>query len=275
VGWARIQEGPGQRAWLPWVFGITGSVAVAASWIPVRDRLSNVNVALLLVAVPTLVGLTGRRAPIGASAVVAALCFDVFDTAPYGTLAIARAEDVVTTLMLALVGVGGGELAVRARGARRASGAGVDGFNRVRDAAALAAEGEETALVVGSVAEEIRSLLGLRECRYEAGVPAAGREVSREGMLRATWAVGSPGALAAAPPWDQVALPVWGHGQRIGTFLLVVTPGVPLDRPRCLVAVTLADQAGAALAVFEPPHPTSAPDGSPAETVPGHLRLLH
>jgi hypothetical protein len=206
-----------------------------------------------------------------ASALVAALAFDAFDTAPYGTLAIARSDDLVTTVVLALIGVGGGELAVRVHRARGASQTGTDGFSRVRDAAALLAGGEETALIVGAVAAEVRRLLGLRDCWYEAGIPATAKEVTRLGLLSDIMAARLPDVvpLAAAPPWDHVALPVWAQGRRIGTFVLVVTPGVPLEAPALSVAVTLADQAGAALAPFEPdPIPVRPPDP------PRSLRLL-
>jgi hypothetical protein len=240
----------------------------------VRDRLPNVNAALVLVAVVAAVGLGGRRPPVVAAAFVAALAFDAFDTAPYGTLAISRSEDLVTTVVLALVGCGAGELAVRVRQARQTARTGTDGFSRVRDAAALVAEGEEAALVVGSVAEEIHRLLGLRDCWYEAGVAPTGQEVTRQGQVRGIEPTRTPGGpvVVAAPPWDHVGLPVWGYGRRIGSFVMVRTPGVPLDRPALLVALTLADQAGAALAPFEPEPTASAPAPTPAP--PGRLHLL-
>lgn len=266
--------------WLPWVVGVAASAGVAAAWIPIRTRVSNVNAALLLVAVVAAVGLLGRRGPVLLSAAVAAIAFDALDTAPYGTLAIDRAQDVVTTIVLALVGAGCGELALRLWRARRAA-TGPEGFRRVRQAAALVASGEETVLVLGSVGNEISRLLHLADCCFEAGIPPSPLpEVTRQSGIE-------PPLEAAG----ELALPVWASGRRIGYYRMVLAPGAVLDRESLTVAVTLADQAGAALAAFEPidqvePPEPGSPGGSGAPgdpdraqpgaepARPGHLRLL-
>jgi K+-sensing histidine kinase KdpD len=276
---------------------MAGPIAVAAAWIPLRDRLADVNAALVLVAVVSAVGAAGRRGPVVAGAVVAALAFDVFDTAPYGTLAISRSADLVTTVLLALVAAAGGLLVVLVQKARLARRDGTDAFSRVRDAAALVAEGGEPGLVLATVLEEIRRLLGLRDCWYEADPPPAVREVTRDGLVVSvparTRSAGRAG-VATVAPWDHVELPVWVQGQRLGGFRLVVTPGVPLDPQHLMVAVTLADQAGAALAGYgSSPRQTDdpqikdrqieapqiegpGPEGEPQPAAPlaGHLRLL-
>jgi hypothetical protein len=184
------------------------------------------------------------------------LAFDVFDTAPYGTLAISRSSDLVTTVVLALVAAGGGILVALVQRGRRVRRTGSDAFSRVRDAAALVAEGGEPALVLSTVLEEIRRLLGLRDCWYEAEPPIGIREVTRDGLVVSP-ALVHPGRghdipIGSVPPWDHVSLPVWVQGRRVGAFRLVVTPGVPLDAEHLMVAITLSDQAGAALAGYEP-----------------------
>jgi hypothetical protein len=250
--------------WGPWVIGVALGVAVAWMFVPLRHHVSNVNAALLLVVAVTAVGLFGRRGPVLVAAVAAALSFDAFDTAPYGTLSIARSQDLITTLVLVVVGAAGGELALRFSRSRRAWSAGDDRLNRVQKAASLVAEGEEAALVVAGVGEEILRLLDLERCCFEAGDPPADLPVvARSGQL-----AGALGPVAGV----QIALPVWALGHPVGFFRLTVPEHAVLSPQALAVAVTLADQAGAALAVYEPLRP--APEEPPAGR-PGHLRLMH
>jgi K+-sensing histidine kinase KdpD len=260
--WARSTAST--KGWGPWVVGVAVGVAVAWAFVPLRHHVSNVNAALLLVVAVTAVGLFGRRGPVLVAAVAAALSFDAFDTAPYGTLSIAGSQDLITTLVLVVVGAAGGELALRFSRSRRASSTGDDRLSRVQKAASLVAGGEEAALVVAGVGEEILRLLELEQCCFEAGDPPADLPVvARSGQL-----VEPVGTLAG----DQIALPVWALGQQIGFFRLTVPDGAVLSPQAVAVAVTLADQAGAALAVYEPPRPQ--PEEQAAGR-PGHLRLMH
>ncbi|MGW2256181.1 hypothetical protein ACWCXH_39520 [Kitasatospora sp. NPDC001660] len=48
-------------------------------------------------------------------------------------------------------------------------------------------------------------------------------------------------------PAEEVELRVFGNGKYIGRFMLDPVPGSMPDRQALLVAVTLADQAGAAM----------------------------
>jgi len=50
---------------------------------------------------------------------------------------------------------------------------------------------------------------------------------------------------------DQIDLVVHGRGRPHGRFVLTPTPGVPVSWDRRVVAVALADQAGAALAATD------------------------
>jgi K+-sensing histidine kinase KdpD len=250
--------------WGPWVLGVALGVAVAWAFVPLRHHVSNVNAALVLVVAVTAVGLFGRRGPVLLAAVAAALSFDAFDTAPDGTLSMARSQDLVTTLVLVVVGAAGGELALRLSRSRRASSTGDDRLNRVQKAASLVAGGEEAALVVAGVGEEILRLLDLEQCCFEAGDPPAHLPgVARSGQLV------EPVVLGAG---DQIAVPVWALGHPVGFFRLTVPGDAALSAQALAVAVTLADQAGAALAVYEPPRL------EPEEPTAGrasHLRLMH
>ena len=77
--------------------------------------------------------------------VVTALAFDFFLTVPYGSFSIDRGEDVLTTALLAAVGLIGGALVERARRSERMAevrGLEVERFQR---RAELAASGEPPA----------------------------------------------------------------------------------------------------------------------------------
>jgi hypothetical protein len=118
----------------------------------------------------------------------------------------------------------------------------------------LVADGEKGEFVVLAVANELRDLLGLADVRFE----------------RAPYDTESPEAVHVLPVLDRsgqvfigavewgadsmgmpttVALSVDGNGRQWGRFLLTPTPGLPIPFERRVVAVALADQAGAALAV--------------------------
>jgi len=60
---------------------------------------------------------------------------------------------------------------------------------------------------------------------------------------RETWATDDLGL-----PTRTIDLPVRSGGWLLGHFVLTPTPGAPVPHQRLLVAVTVADQVGAALA---------------------------
>jgi K+-sensing histidine kinase KdpD len=256
-------EGRGTPAPLPAVgalfsltVGLLLPLAVAAAWIPVRTRLPNTDVALVLVVAAGAIGALGRRGAVAAAAASAALWFVVFDTVPYDRLAIAKTPDVETTLVLAVVAVIVGELALRTLRHRRALRAESEELTSVRAAAELVASGEELVLVIDAVADQLKQLLRLSTCRFEAPdgpLPAAA--VSRDGRVVA----GAPVAFDGGS--RQVGLDVVVQQQVLGRFVLGIETDSCLGRDRLLAAVTLADQVGAAfLAQAPPPLPPGAPE---------------
>jgi len=80
-----------------------------------RDMVANTNLALVLVLVVVAAASFGSRATGLSAAVVSAVGFDVFLTQPYGQLRIHSAADVVTTVLLLLIGVAVTELALWGR----------------------------------------------------------------------------------------------------------------------------------------------------------------
>ena len=109
------------------------------------------------------------------------------------------------------------------------------------------AGGEEPEFVLIAVANELRELLNLQDCRFVREQPSGkGAWIDNDGTVRLNplrW----PTATAGLPT-RQVELPVRGGGRILGTFLLTPTPVAPISQEQCLVAVALVDQLGAALA---------------------------
>jgi Domain of unknown function (DUF4118) len=236
--------------------GALGPLAVAAAWIPIRLRLPNTDLALILVLGVVAVGAFGRRSAVITAAVSAALWFEFFDTKPFERLAIARQPDLETTVVLAAVSFVAGELAVRTVRSRARRIVESDEMGSLREAAGLLAMGEELVMVVQSVAGEISRLLGLADCTFETELPDPARStLRRDGTLL------RPRLPSPLAPASSAELPVWGQGELLGHFVLVFAPGPPPERDRLLVAVTLADQVGAAFMAQAPPPlpPDSAP----------------
>jgi K+-sensing histidine kinase KdpD len=251
------------RTGLAVALGALGPLALAAAWIPIRIRLPNTDLALILVLGVVAVGAWGRRSAVVTAAVSASLWFEFFDTKPFERLAIARQPDLETTVVLAVVSFVAGEMAVwivRQRARRIVESA---EMGSLREAAGLLAMGEELVMVIQSVAGELSRLLGLADCTFETEDPDPARAtLRRDGTL-----VGARQPTEAAPI-SSAELPVWGQGERLGYYVLEFAPGPPPERERLLVAVTLADQVGAAFMAQAPP--TAPPDPTP----PTSLRVV-
>jgi K+-sensing histidine kinase KdpD len=244
-------------SWLACSVALLAPLALAAAWIPVRSRLPNTDLALVLVLAVGAVGAFGRRWAVVVAAVSAAFWFEFFDTVPFERLAIARSPDVETTLVLAAAGAVVGELGLRTVRHRRALRLESEELSSVRAAAQLIASGEELVVVVDAVARELTRLLALDRCRFEASDRDAPRAtVTRDGRI--AWG----GRLHRVGDRRLVAgLEVVAQQQVLGRFVLEAGRRARLGRDRLLVAVTLADQAGAAfLAQAPPPPPPGAPD---------------
>ena len=97
------------------------------------------------------------------------------------------------------------------------------------------------------VREQLISLPGLETCRFEYGsLPG------HPPRLEPGWTMlaghGRRDAERPGLPGEEVELRVCGSGQSCGRLMLMPGPGSRLSPHACLVAVTLADQAGRGLA---------------------------
>lgn len=228
---------------------LVGPLVVTTAWIPIRERLPNADLALILVIAAGAVGALGRRSATLVAAVSAAFWFEFFDTVPYDRLAIARNPDIETTLVVAVVTAIVGELVMRTVRHRRSLHAESEELVCLRNAAELVASGEELVAVIDAVAHELKQLLRLESCRFES--PDESRSiatVNRDGQILA-----SAPAIVGSEAGGCVGLPVVVQGQTLGQFTLGMDGRSDSTRERLLVALALADQVGAAFLAQAPP----------------------
>jgi hypothetical protein len=246
---------------LPVLWGLL-PIGIAAAWIPARSHAPNTDVALLLVlCVAAAAALGGRQASL-VGAVASATAFDLFDSPPYGQLAMTRGRDVATALVLVAAGVVVGELSVRLTNYRAMAVRRGEDLTALSGAAQLLAYGEDASTVVPALARELVARLDLGDCWFEAG-PLSGERpyVDRDGTL-----VG----IAGRPPDTRIVeldLPVWTGQQVVGCYRMTLVSATRPDRDRLVAAVRIAEQAGAAFAA-------SRPDGPDTPPRPRRLRLV-
>src|SRR5580700_7214938 len=142
------------RGILVFVTGLALPLGIAALWVPVRTRLPNADLALILVLVVLAVGAVGRRPAVVGAAASAAFWFDFFDTRPFEHPSIQRTPDLETTLVLAAVAYIAGELAIQIVRHRSRARSDAARLTSISDAASLLATGEELALVVQAVGSQ-------------------------------------------------------------------------------------------------------------------------
>lgn len=247
-------------------------IAVSAAWIPLRERLPNTDLALVLVVVVGMAGwAVGARTSVVA-ALGAAAAFDLLDTRPYGTLSISRGEDMATAGILLLTGLLAGVVAARLARYRRSEEHRSDALAVVMEASGLVATGEEQRLITQALGAELIRALELAGCELHLYPPGGTRPtVARDGSLVGLVA-GETDRTAA-----QIDLPVWTQGEVVAHYRLTLGAKEP-TRDELRVALSLADQAGAAMA--SPTQPLPPPDrptrlrlvpakGAPAPAGPG------
>jgi K+-sensing histidine kinase KdpD len=230
-----------------WFAAVIVPIGVALLLVPSRGHLGPADDALVLVVVTVAIASWGNRGAAALAALVAAASFDFLLTRPYGSFRISRQGDITTEILFVAVGLLVGELAARGRQHQRAAARGHVEISRLHDLAQRIAGGEEPEFVLIAVANELRELLKLQDCRFVWEQPSGkGAWIDNDGTVRLNplrW----PTATAGLPT-RQVELPVRGGGRILGTFLLTPTPVAPISHEQCLVAVALVDQLGAALA---------------------------
>jgi K+-sensing histidine kinase KdpD len=236
-----------RRATLALLTAVLAPPAAAAALIPARSHTDNANIALCLVVVVVAVATFGNRLATVVSAVSAAVWFDFFQTKPYYSFTISTHDDVVTAVLLLVVGVAVGELAIRTRRNFEAAQTGSSDIANLHAIAELVAAGEKPQVAVDVVASELRRLFDLRDCTFERAPFESNPRIARferSGNVvvgELSWGVGTMGL-----PGKQVELVVSGFGHTFGRFLMTPTPGHPVSFDRRIIAVALSDQVAAA-----------------------------
>lgn len=221
------------------------TLAVSAVLVPFRTDMSNTHVALVLVVAVVAVAALGSRTAGALAALFAAGWFDFFFTRPYERFTIDKSTDVATALLLLAVGLAVSQLAARARTLKVIAITNADYVARIRDTARITESATSPDAVAAYVRDELVSVLSLRDCRFEYG-SLVGRppRLERDGTVvvgRKTW-----DADALGWPGEDIELRVFHNGRFYGRFMMQPTPGVIPPLQARLLAVSLADQAGAA-----------------------------
>jgi len=223
-------------------------IGVAAAFIPLRAHVASAEVVLVLVIVVLAAALFGGRPAGGVAALSAALAFDFFQTQPYYSLRIDRAQDVETVILLLVVGLVTGDLVTRRRRDRATAAVSSEELEALHRITQLAAGGERPGPLIHLVRTELIDILDLEECEFQ-------RPPFVDSMPRLQHdGISIPARLA---PLDalpnalrQVELPVWGEGLEVGRFVLTFakpTTGIKLSPQARRSAVALADQLGVIL----------------------------
>jgi hypothetical protein len=159
---------------------------------------------------------------------------------------ISHPQDIEATALLLVGGLIVGQLSFRNRSHRALAVRQREDVAHIQAIAELMAAGAEPAEVVEAVADELRSLLGLRECWFDTSRPERpGPTIDRNGNV--SWGQIWWGVDTLGLPGKEITIDVEHDVRRLGRFVLVAEAGNKVRRDQLLAAVTLADQAGAAL----------------------------
>ena len=247
------------------VVGIPAAVAVGAVLALFRSVFAATNAALVLMIVVVAVAALGGRAAGIVTALAAVASFDFFHTQPYLSLAIDSRDDIETTVLLLIAAVLVGTIASSGRSARRRAGTARSEVRRIHRVAEMAVNGASAADVIGVAQDELRELLTLQGCRFEA-LPAAdgrarpriGRHGGIEGVHDRRYGRLSDGTGGFELPAQGAELPVLARGQHVGRFVLEPTPGIAVSLEQRLVAVAIADQVAAVWSPEQAARPASS-----------------
>jgi hypothetical protein len=225
---------------------VTMPIALTVAILPFRSEVTNATVALGLAVLVSLLAAIGTRVTALIAAVSSAICFDVAFTQPYGSLTISRPQDIETTALLLVGGLIVGQLSARNRRNRGLAVQTAEDLAHIQAVAEMMADGAAPEEVVAAVAAELQSLLGLRNSWFDTSRPdRPGPTIDRNGNVswgRIWWGFDTLGL-----PGKEITIDVTHDQRRMGRYVLVAEAGTKVRRGQLLAAVTLADQAGAAL----------------------------
>jgi len=228
---------------------LVGPLTLAAVLTPWRESLAHTDAALALVLVVVAVAANGDRLAGVVAALSAGVWFDFFLTAPYERFVINDRSDIETTVLLLLVGVAVTELAGWGRRQQAEAARQAGYFAGIQEAADVVATGTSPTMVIDQVCGQLAQILGLRRCRFDYGRGVVGGRPRLRADGQVTWRGGVCDVERSGLPTgvEIELLPSSGPDYR-GTFLLDSAQDARPSLAQRLVAVALADRAGATLA---------------------------
>ena len=246
--WCMLPRGSGSWDRLALVVAALAPFVVSVVLVSFRDDFDNTQIALVLVVVVVALAAYGNRTAGYLAALSAGLWFDFFFTRPYQRFTITDRSDVETFVLLLLVGIAVTELAVWGRRQQMLASREAGYLAGIHAAAESGAVGGSSSALVKEVSDQLVDTLGLRACRFQRGVAGLGNppRLRRDGQVvwnRSVWDVERRGL----PTDSDIELLVESGGHLRGRFMLTAAPEARVSLAQRLVAVTLADQVGAAL----------------------------
>jgi subtilisin family serine protease len=250
---ARPAFAPSETARIFAAGGAVVAVGVAGLLVPVRDTLGAANVALVLAIVVAGAAMLGGSVAGVITSLAASLSFDYFHTEPYFDLRIDKRDDVITALLLLVLGVAVGVFASLRNTMRLDAQVQARGAAHLEDAAAVVAAGASLDEAWPVIRQALLDQLTLESCRFE---PAPFEEhypgLGRDGHIDSPVLHYERGGFALPP--GGAAVPVVAGGRSLGRLVLVPTPHRGTTRAQRRVAVGLADQLAVAASRSGPLH---------------------
>jgi hypothetical protein len=250
--WMVRRDGLAVGAGLAVAAGLVAPLALAAVLTPFRSSFANTDAALAMIVIVVAVAAAGSRLAGLVAAVSAAAWFDFFLTRPYEQFTINRAADIETTVLLVVIGAAVTEIAVWGRRQHSVASRRAGYLDGINDAARAVASGDSPSALVDRISAGLIQLLSLRSCEFQYGIAGVGgpARLEHDGTVNFD---GQPYEPLAGewPPGVALELLVESGGRLRGRFLMRPGQHWP-SREQLLVAVALADQAGAALTASYP-----------------------
>jgi hypothetical protein len=240
---------------LPFVAAIAVPLLATAVLVPFRESVSSANLALVLVVAVVGVAAIGNRTAAIVGAAVTALAYDVFLTQPYGSPAIAEPSELLTAVLLLVVGIAVAAISSWARRQREVAVERTDDLGLVYHVVDQVAGGASTEELVALGEREIRALLDATTVRFErdavldrrggdAAPPPA--TIDRVGDVRVgdlRWPVADVGL-----PHGPLLLPLQSGGLSLGAYVIEPSSPEPVETWRLVLSVMVADLIASALA---------------------------
>jgi two-component system sensor histidine kinase KdpD len=255
---------------LGYAVGVAGTAAGAGAMLPFRDRLDATDVVLLFLVVVVAAAATGGLGPGVTAAVLGFVASDVLFVAPYGTLLVSKAQDLVSLAVYLLVTLVVSTLVGTSEQRR------VRAQQREREthvlyelSASLVAHGSLEA-TLERAARTVRRLLDVGGCAIvvldghsrprvaardgelpedlpERALGAAGQPET--GVAGAAGAAGRPGGAVAGPqsPGELVTIPMRAANRPTVGVLAVVAGTTPLGVAEGRMLASFAAQAALAV----------------------------